>query len=156
MFRFPFSLPPYYISIIRCLGVLEGVALQVDENFRIIDDAYPYIASRLLTDSAEAPTFTAKVPSSLSAVSTEVIVREPQCGTGSERWNVTCWKDARSWSTIHPAGTTNVTGFASATRSRDSTATLNEAVRPCSSIVTRSGGCDATANSARVVLNVLA
>ena len=26
MFRFPFSLPPYYISIIRCLGVLEGVA----------------------------------------------------------------------------------------------------------------------------------
>ncbi len=53
MFRFPFSLPPYYISIIRCLGVLEGVALQVDDNFRIIEDAYPYIASRLLTDSAE-------------------------------------------------------------------------------------------------------
>ena len=53
MFRFPFSLPPYYISIIRCLGVLEGVALQADENFRIIEDAYPYIASRLLTDSAE-------------------------------------------------------------------------------------------------------
>ena len=53
MFRFPFSLPPYYISIIRCLGVLEGVALQADENFRVIEDAYPYIASRLLTDSAE-------------------------------------------------------------------------------------------------------
>lgn len=29
MYTFPFSLPPYYIAIIRCLGVLEGVALQV-------------------------------------------------------------------------------------------------------------------------------
>ena len=33
--------------------MLEGVALQADENFRIIEDAYPYIASRLLTDGAE-------------------------------------------------------------------------------------------------------
>ena len=50
MYKFPFSLPPYYISIIRCLGVLEGLAIQVDKDFRIINDAYPYIASRLLTD----------------------------------------------------------------------------------------------------------
>ena len=50
MFKFPFSLPPYYTAIIRCLGVLEGVAIQVDKDFRIIEDAYPYIASRLLTD----------------------------------------------------------------------------------------------------------
>eukprot|EP00903_Cladosiphon_okamuranus_P022275 g20481.t1 len=52
MYTFPFSLPPYYIAIIRCLGVLEGVALQVDRESRILSDAYPYIASRLLTDSA--------------------------------------------------------------------------------------------------------
>lgn len=52
MYTFPFSLPPYYIAIIRCLGVLEGVAIQVDKESRIISDAYPYIASRLLTDSA--------------------------------------------------------------------------------------------------------
>eukprot|EP00607_Mallomonas_marina_P009422 CAMPEP_0182420552 /NCGR_PEP_ID=MMETSP1167-20130531/5436_1 /TAXON_ID=2988 /ORGANISM="Mallomonas Sp, Strain CCMP3275" /LENGTH=737 /DNA_ID=CAMNT_0024596649 /DNA_START=178 /DNA_END=2391 /DNA_ORIENTATION=+ len=50
MYKFPFSLPPFYIAIIRCLGVLEGVAIQVDKEFRIINDAYPYIASRLLTD----------------------------------------------------------------------------------------------------------
>jgi len=50
-YTFPFSLPPFYISIIRCLGVLEGLAIQVDPSFRIISDAYPYIASRLLTDS---------------------------------------------------------------------------------------------------------
>eukprot|EP00640_Fibrocapsa_japonica_P000829 CAMPEP_0113934326 /NCGR_PEP_ID=MMETSP1339-20121228/1653_1 /TAXON_ID=94617 /ORGANISM="Fibrocapsa japonica" /LENGTH=726 /DNA_ID=CAMNT_0000936077 /DNA_START=52 /DNA_END=2232 /DNA_ORIENTATION=+ /assembly_acc=CAM_ASM_000762 len=52
MYEFPFSLPPYYIAIIRCLGVLEGLAIQIDSEFRIIKDAYPYIASRLLTDSA--------------------------------------------------------------------------------------------------------
>lgn len=52
MYEFPFSLPPFYIAIIRCLGVLEGVAIQVDRNFRIINDAYPYISSRLLTDES--------------------------------------------------------------------------------------------------------
>lgn len=50
MYLFPFSLPPYYIAIIRCLGVLEGLAIQVDSGYRVISDAYPYIASRLLTD----------------------------------------------------------------------------------------------------------
>lgn len=34
MYTFPFSLPPYYIAIIRCLGVLEGVALQVRGGVR--------------------------------------------------------------------------------------------------------------------------
>jgi len=29
MYTYPFSLPPFYIAIIRCLGVLEGVAIQV-------------------------------------------------------------------------------------------------------------------------------
>jgi hypothetical protein len=51
MYTFPFSLPPFYISIIRCLGVLEGLAIQVDPQARIISEAYPYVASRVLTDS---------------------------------------------------------------------------------------------------------
>jgi len=50
MYKFPFSLPPFYIAIIRCLGVLEGLSIEIDKDFRIIQDAYPYIASRLLTD----------------------------------------------------------------------------------------------------------
>ena len=29
MYTYPFSLPPFYIAIIRCLGVLEGLAIQV-------------------------------------------------------------------------------------------------------------------------------
>lgn len=52
MYRYPFSLPPYYTAIIRCLGVLEGVAIQVDPKFKILNESYPYIASRLLTDPA--------------------------------------------------------------------------------------------------------
>jgi len=50
MYTYPFSLPPFYISIIRCLGVLEGLAIQVNPQARIIADAYPYIANRVLTD----------------------------------------------------------------------------------------------------------
>jgi len=51
MYTYPFSLPPFYISIIRCLGVLEGLALQVDPQTRVVTKAYPYVASRVLTDS---------------------------------------------------------------------------------------------------------
>ena len=53
MYTYPFSLPPFYISIIRCLGVLEGLAIQVDPNARIISQAYPYIANRVLTDDTQ-------------------------------------------------------------------------------------------------------
>lgn len=35
MYTFPFSLPPYYIAIIRCLGVLEGVAIQVRNSLAL-------------------------------------------------------------------------------------------------------------------------
>ena len=32
MYTYPFSLPPFYIAIIRCLGVLEGLAIQVSSR----------------------------------------------------------------------------------------------------------------------------
>ena len=53
MYTYPFSLPPFYIAIIRCLGVLEGLAIQVDPKARIISEAYPYVASRVLTDKQD-------------------------------------------------------------------------------------------------------
>lgn len=53
MYTYPFSLPPFYTSIIRCLGVLEGLAIQVDPQTRVISEAYPYVASRVLTDSQD-------------------------------------------------------------------------------------------------------
>ncbi|GKY97361.1 hypothetical protein MPSEU_000694500 [Mayamaea pseudoterrestris] len=49
-YKYPFSLPPFYIAIIRCLGVLEGLAIQVDPTAKIVSGAYPYVASRVLTD----------------------------------------------------------------------------------------------------------
>ncbi len=36
--------------IIRAIGVLEGIALVGNPDFAIVDEAYPYIAKRLLTD----------------------------------------------------------------------------------------------------------
>jgi len=52
-YSFDFQLPPYYTAILRCLGVLEGVAIQVDPNFKILNEAYPFVASRLLVDDSE-------------------------------------------------------------------------------------------------------
>ena len=72
MFNFPFSLPPFYIAIIRCLGVLEGVAIEVDQNFRIINRAYPYIASRLLSDPS----------SELQSAAQQLLLRD-----GLPRWD---------------------------------------------------------------------
>ena len=51
-FRFPFKIPPYFALIIRAISVLEGIALVGNPNFAIIDEAYPYIAKRLLTDES--------------------------------------------------------------------------------------------------------
>merc|ERR1719395_99900 len=49
-FRFPFRIPPYFALIIRAVSVLEGIALVGNPQFAIIDEAYPYIARRMLTD----------------------------------------------------------------------------------------------------------
>ncbi len=50
MYKFPFKLPPYYALIIRSLLTLEGIALSVDPNFKILGAAYPYFAKRLMED----------------------------------------------------------------------------------------------------------
>ena len=50
MYRFPFQVPPYYALIIRSLVTLEGIALSINPNFKILGAAYPYFATRLLVD----------------------------------------------------------------------------------------------------------
>lgn len=50
MYRFPFRVPPYYALIIRSLVTLEGIALSVDPDFKILGAAYPYFARRLMED----------------------------------------------------------------------------------------------------------
>jgi len=52
MYEYPFQVPAYYALIIRSLVTLEGIAIHVDPNFKVLSKAYPYIAKRLLTDPA--------------------------------------------------------------------------------------------------------
>merc|ERR1711871_323038 len=51
-FEYPFRIPPYFALIIRAIGVLEGIALGGNPEFAIVDEAYPYISRRLLTDKS--------------------------------------------------------------------------------------------------------
>jgi predicted unusual protein kinase regulating ubiquinone biosynthesis (AarF/ABC1/UbiB family) len=50
MYEYPFRVPAYYALIIRSLVTLEGIAINVDPEFKVLSKAYPYISKRLLTD----------------------------------------------------------------------------------------------------------
>ncbi|MGF1492015.1 MAG: ABC1 kinase family protein [Microcoleaceae cyanobacterium] len=50
MYEYPFQVPAYYALIIRSLVTLEGIAINVDPDFKVLSKAYPYVAKRLLTD----------------------------------------------------------------------------------------------------------
>jgi predicted unusual protein kinase regulating ubiquinone biosynthesis (AarF/ABC1/UbiB family) len=52
MYEFPFRVPPYYALIIRSLVTLEGIAIFIDPEFKVLSEAYPYVSKRLLTDPA--------------------------------------------------------------------------------------------------------
>lgn len=52
MYEYPFRVPAYYALIIRSLVTLEGIAIHVDPNFKVLSAAYPYVAKRLLTDQS--------------------------------------------------------------------------------------------------------
>lgn len=51
-FDYPFRIPPYFALVIRAIGVLEGIALVGNPDFAIVDEAYPFIAKKLLTDDS--------------------------------------------------------------------------------------------------------
>jgi predicted unusual protein kinase regulating ubiquinone biosynthesis (AarF/ABC1/UbiB family) len=50
MYEFPFRVPAYYALIVRSLITMEGIAMSVDKDFKVMSAAYPYVAKRLLTD----------------------------------------------------------------------------------------------------------
>ncbi len=52
MYEYPFQVPAYYALIVRSLLTMEGIAIGVDRNFKVLSAAYPYVAKRLLTDPA--------------------------------------------------------------------------------------------------------
>jgi predicted unusual protein kinase regulating ubiquinone biosynthesis (AarF/ABC1/UbiB family) len=53
MYEFPFRVPAYYALIIRSMVTLEGIAIGIEPNFKVLSKAYPYVAKRLLTDPSE-------------------------------------------------------------------------------------------------------
>jgi predicted unusual protein kinase regulating ubiquinone biosynthesis (AarF/ABC1/UbiB family) len=52
MYEYPFRVPAFFALIIRSLVTLEGIAINVDPDFKVLSKAYPYVSKRLLTDSA--------------------------------------------------------------------------------------------------------
>jgi len=50
MYELPFQVPSYYALIIRSMVTLEGIALSVRDDFKVLAVAYPYVANRMLTD----------------------------------------------------------------------------------------------------------
>merc|ERR1712176_1527665 len=47
-----FQIPPYFAYILRAFSVLEGIGLQNDPKYAIVQECYPYIARRLFSDNS--------------------------------------------------------------------------------------------------------
>lgn len=50
--RFPFVFNDYFLNNLRCLGMLEGLAINADPEFSILGVVYPYVVRKILTDPA--------------------------------------------------------------------------------------------------------
>ncbi|GMH99979.1 hypothetical protein TrST_g6176 [Triparma strigata] len=48
-----FQTPPFFTVIIRTLTILEGMALSVDPEFRLVKGAYPFVLRQVLGDGGE-------------------------------------------------------------------------------------------------------
>eukprot|EP00737_Agarophyton_chilense_P000206 gb/GEZJ01000236.1/.p1 GENE.gb/GEZJ01000236.1/~~gb/GEZJ01000236.1/.p1 ORF type:complete len:896 (-),score=160.10 gb/GEZJ01000236.1/:1458-3800(-) len=48
--RFPFVFGDYFLTNLRCLGMLEGLALNADPRFSILGVVYPFVVRKILTD----------------------------------------------------------------------------------------------------------
>nr|PNR54038.1 hypothetical protein PHYPA_007714 [Physcomitrium patens] len=47
-----FVIPPYFALILRAFSVLEGIGLDIDPDYSIVNACYPYVSKRLLTDDS--------------------------------------------------------------------------------------------------------
>ena len=76
-----FKTPPFFTIIIRSLTILEGVALTVDPNFRLVRGSYPYVLRQLL-----APDMNERTPVALQ----KLLIRLLTVNGEGKRLNV-CW-----------------------------------------------------------------
>lgn len=49
--QYPFTIPSFYALVVRSLVNLEGLALSIDRDYRVLSVAYPYVARRILLDA---------------------------------------------------------------------------------------------------------
>lgn len=47
-----FKLPTYMLYVVRAFSTLEGIGLSIDPNYSIMQECYPYLAKRLMTDDS--------------------------------------------------------------------------------------------------------
>ena len=72
------QIPSYFALILRAFSVIEGIALRVDPQYSIVQECFPYIARRLLTDNH--PRTRAALQQLLYAVRTTL---SPTCASSS-------------------------------------------------------------------------
>ena len=46
----PFSIPPYFALLARAVVTLEGIALTANPDYRLVMEAYPFVARKLLRE----------------------------------------------------------------------------------------------------------
>ncbi|XP_010261107.1 PREDICTED: uncharacterized aarF domain-containing protein kinase At1g71810, chloroplastic isoform X2 [Nelumbo nucifera] len=52
MYKFKFRIPSYFSLVIRSLAVLEGIAISLNPDYKVLSSTYPWIARKVLTDSS--------------------------------------------------------------------------------------------------------
>eukprot|EP01041_Mallomonas_annulata_P003791 gene3791-7529_t len=70
---FRFSVPPYFISNVRALAELEGLALAADPNYNLLSSVYPFAIQRMLVD-----------PDATLRTSLEQLIFDPEEGLRTE------------------------------------------------------------------------
>lgn len=49
--KYPFKIPSFFALILRAFSVIEGIALGSDQDYAIVQECFPYLSKRLLTDN---------------------------------------------------------------------------------------------------------
>eukprot|EP00803_Ostreobium_quekettii_P004083 evm.model.scf_1104EXC.1 EVM.evm.TU.scf_1104EXC.1 scf_1104EXC:11822-28756(-) len=49
--KYPFKIPSFFTLILRAFSVIEGIALGSDPDYAIVQECFPYLSKRLLTDN---------------------------------------------------------------------------------------------------------
>lgn len=51
---FSLTIPPYFLSNVRALAELEGLAIAADPNYNILNSVYPFAVQKMLVNPASA------------------------------------------------------------------------------------------------------